>query len=184
MGVLKSLKAERNLPLKSPLRELYPFVDTNGLLRVGGRIIQSKLEQGEVKPIIIPGRHHVAILIVRHYHEAVKHRGRHFTEGAIRAAGVWLIGAKRVISSLLYKGVTCRKLHRATELQQMADLPRENVGVFGPWEVVSRRTRGRHANSKRWAVMFSCLCTRAVRIEVIETMNERLDKILCHKRTR
>lgn len=37
--------------------------------------------------------------------------------------------------------------------------PFTNVGVdcFGPWEVLTRRTRGGHANSKRWAVMFTCL---------------------------
>ena len=45
------------------------------------------------------------------------------------------------------------------------------VDVFGPWEVTPRRTRGGHANNKRWAVMFLCICTRAVHIEVIEAMS-------------
>jgi hypothetical protein len=42
--------------------------------------------------------------------------------------------------------------------------PFTNVGVdaFGPWTIVSRRTRGGYANSKRWAIMFTCLVTRAV----------------------
>ncbi|KAI3367314.1 hypothetical protein L3Q82_008362 [Scortum barcoo] len=39
------------------------------------------------------------------------------------------------------------------------------VDVFGPWDIVSRRTRGGVSNSKRWAVMFSCMCSRAVHIE-------------------
>lgn len=43
------------------------------------------------------------------------------------------------------------------------------VDVFGPWEVTMRRTRGGQANSKRWAVMFSCLSSRVVHIELIET---------------
>ncbi|KAI7814396.1 hypothetical protein IRJ41_017003, partial [Triplophysa rosa] len=156
--------------------------DRNQLLRVGGRIEQSDLSMNEVHPIIVPGRHHLATLLVSHYHKAVKHQGRHLTEGAIRAAGFWLVGAKRCISSLLHRCVTCRRLRGKMEHQQMAALPAERlqvappftyvgVDVFGPWEIVSRRTRGGVFNSKRWAVMFSCMCSRAVHIEVIETMS-------------
>ena len=48
--------------------------------------------------------------------------------------------------------------------------PCTSVGayVFGPWSVVTRRTRGGQANSKRWAVLFTCLTTRAVHIELVE----------------
>ena len=64
----------------------------------------------------------------------------------------------------------------------MADLPLDrlipgppfsSVGldVFGPWPVVTRKTRGGSAQSKRWAVLFTCLTTRAVHIEVIEDMS-------------
>ena len=51
--------------------------------------------------------------------------------------------------------------------------PFTNVGVdtSGPWEIVSRRTRGGQANSKRWTVIFSCLTTRAIHIEVIEELS-------------
>lgn len=40
-----------------------------------------------------------------------------------------------------------------------------------PWEVIARRTKGGQANSKRWAVLFTCMATRAVHIEVIEAMS-------------
>ncbi|XP_055489406.1 uncharacterized protein LOC129696012 [Leucoraja erinacea] len=64
----------------------------------------------------------------------------------------------------------------------MADLPSDrlstespftNVGldVFGPWNISTRRTRGGAANSKRWAVLFTCLSIRAVHIELIESMD-------------
>lgn len=64
----------------------------------------------------------------------------------------------------------------------MADLPAERlqaappftyvgVDIFGPWEVVSRRTRGGRARNKWWAALFCCMCTRAVHIEVIESMS-------------
>ncbi|XP_026109799.1 uncharacterized protein LOC113082140 [Carassius auratus] len=48
---------------------------------------------------------------------------------------------------------------------------RVGLDVFGPWSVVTRKTRGGVTESKRWAVLFSCLGTRAVHIEVIESMS-------------
>lgn len=156
---LKRIAAGSNISPSSCLWKLNPVRDSDGLLRVRGRIEESN-----------------------QHHEAVKHQGRHFTEGAIRAAGYWLVGAKRCISSQLFKCVTCRKLRGKTERQLMADLPGERlqvappftyvgVDVFEPWDVVSRRTRGGHTNSKRWAVMFSCMSSRAVHIELIESMS-------------
>lgn len=178
---IKCIQEGSNISSSSSLCKLNPILDSDGLLRVGGRIKHSGLDLDYVNPIIVPSRHHLSVLLIRHYHEAVKHQGRHFTEGAIRSAGFWIVGAKRSIASLLFKCVTCKKLRGKTEQQQMGDLPAERlqvappftyvgVDVFGPWEVTSRRTRGGHANSKRWAVMFSCMCTRAVHIELIETM--------------
>ena len=45
------------------------------------------------------------------------------------------------------------------------------LDVFGPWQICALRTRGGLAHSKRWAVLFACMSTRAVHIEVIESMD-------------
>lgn len=44
------------------------------------------------------------------------------------------------------------------------------VDVFGPWSVVTRRTRGGQASSKRWGVIFTCLSIKAIHIEVVEEL--------------
>lgn len=179
---LHCLKEKEPLPRDSPILALSPIVDSNGVLRVGGRLNRADLEECEKNPIIIPGHHHIATLIVRHLHESVQHQGRHFTDGAIRAAGYWITGGKRLVSSVLFKCVKCRKLRARPQQQKMADLPLDRlkpcppftyvgVDVFGPWSVVTRRTRGGSANSKRWAVLFTCLAIRAVHIEIIEDMS-------------
>ncbi|XP_064478419.1 uncharacterized protein LOC135391824 [Ornithodoros turicata] len=166
----------------NPLCELDPFVDNQGLLRVGGRLRNSDLDEAEKHPVIVPGRHHVGLLLIRHYHGKVKHQGRHFTEGAIRAAGFSIIGGKRCIGAMIHHCITCRKLRRKLEHQKMADLPEDRLSadppftyvgldVFGPWMVASRRTRGGLAHNKRWAVLFTCMAIRAVHIEVIESMD-------------
>lgn len=45
------------------------------------------------------------------------------------------------------------------------------LDVFGPWSVVTRRTLGGAAQSKTWAILFKCMTTRGVHIEVIESMD-------------
>ncbi|XP_039892096.1 uncharacterized protein LOC120736184 [Simochromis diagramma] len=178
--VLQCLAKGDRIPKQSPLRKLTPFLDKDGLLRVGGRMSSADMSFDDKHPLVIP-KTHIATLLVRRYHEQAAHQGRHFTEGAIRLAGLWLIGGKRLVSSVIHKCVTCKRLRGKMEDQKMSDLPSERLSpdppfthvgldVFGPWMVTARRTRGGHAESKRWAVMFTCLTTRAVHIEVIETM--------------
>ena len=48
-----------------------------------------------------------------------------------------------------------------------------NVGfdVFGPWSIRTRKLRGGAANSKRWGLVFTCLSSRAIHIQVLESMD-------------
>ncbi|XP_056006721.1 uncharacterized protein LOC130050536 [Ostrea edulis] len=161
---------------------LSPFLDEDGILRVGGRLKASALSMSEKHPILSPGKHHVASILVKHFHERVQHQGRHFTEGAVRKVGFWITGGKRLISSLIFHCVTCRRLRAKFSEQKMAYLPCDRlspsppftyvgVDVFGPWNVITRRTRGGSANSKRWAVLVTCMYCRAVHIDLIEEMS-------------
>jgi len=83
--------AENNKPETIPktlkLYHLDPFVDNNGVIRVGGRLRRASLEFGEKNPVLIPKKNHVADLITRHYHTQVHHQGHQITHGAIRQAG-------------------------------------------------------------------------------------------------
>ncbi len=108
----------REDPKSSPLHTLDPFIDEQGLLRVGGRLHRSSLNQSEKTPLIIPGKHHIATLLIRHHHERIHHQGRHFTEGAVRAAGFWIVGGKRRVSSIIHQCVTCRGLRAPLSIQK------------------------------------------------------------------
>lgn len=179
---IKNLSKGESVSKDSHLRKLDPIMDTDGLLRIGGRLSSAAISWEEKHPIIIPKLHHIATLLVRYYHERVAHQGRHITEGAIRSAGLWILGGKRLVSSVLHKCVTCLKLRGETEMQKMSNLPVDRVtqvppfthvgmDVFGPWTVCARRTRGGLSEGKRWAVLFTCLVTRAVHIEVVESLS-------------
>ena len=144
---------EKSVPKHSNLLQLDPLVDSNGLLRVGGRLENSTLEYQEKHPVILPKGHHVSELIIRHFHESVHHQGRLITSGAVREAGYWVVGAHRMISSLIESCVNCKKLRGATLTQHMANLPPDRTetspsftnvgfGVFGPREISMKRLRG------------------------------------------
>ena len=45
------------------------------------------------------------------------------------------------------------------------------VDTFGPWTVVTRKTRGGQAHNNRWAIIFTCLTTRGIHIELVEEMS-------------
>ena len=124
---MKCLSRSEVVPKSSPLRKLNPIVDKDGLLRVGGRIPLADIPWEEKHPIIVPRKHHVATLLVRHYHAKVAHQGRHLTEGAVRSAGLWLIGGKRLVSSIIHRCVTCNKLRGRMEEQNMSSLPSERL---------------------------------------------------------
>ena len=156
------------IPKDSTILKLDPFLDANGILPVGGRLGRILLPFDEKHPIIVSGKHHVASLLVSYYHEQVRHQGRHLTEGAIRMAGFWITGCKRLITSMIYHCVICRKLRGKFCSQKMSNLPVDRVtqmqpfsyvgvDVFGPWTIISRCTRGGCASAKRWSVMFTSL---------------------------
>lgn len=87
-----------------------------------------------------------------------------------------------LINSVLHKCVTCPKLHGKLEEQCIVDLPPECLktcppfmyvvlDVFGSWSVTTRHMRGGQAKSKQWAIIFSCMSSRVVHIEVIGSMD-------------
>ncbi len=178
----ESLTKYGKVSQRSTLVRLDPFVDEKGLLRVGGRIHCADISDPEKHPLILPPNHHVTDLLIQHYHDQVAHQGRHFTEGVIRSAGLWIVSGKRLVSNIIHNCVLCKKLRGKMESQKMSALPPDRVSVdppfthtgldvFGPFTGVTRKTRGHSIENKRWVVIFSCLSARAVHLEVIESLS-------------
>ena len=186
---LEAIGCGQNLPKNSSLISLNPILDNNGVLRVGGRIRHMLTKDDNTAdlpldkhPYIIPRNHHVAILLIRHYHAKVQHQGRTMTEGAIRSAGLWILGVKRKVNSVIHNCVLCRKLRGKLGWTQMADLPADRLqvdapftyvglDVFGPWQVIVRRTRAASSSNKRWGLLLTCLVSRAIHVELIEELS-------------
>lgn len=160
----------------SSLYKLDPFIDENGLLRVGGRLRLSSLPYDARHPIILPKEGHVTNLILCHFHQAVKHQGRGATQNEIRSAGFWIIGGSSVVSHHISKCVSCRRLRSSPQDQKMSDLPEDRLepappftfcaaDYFGPWLVKDGRRE-----VKRYGVIFTCLASRAIHLEVADNL--------------
>ena len=54
---LKSLISKDSLPSNSSILSLHPFIDPQGVLRVGGRNQESRLAYSRMHPVILDGKH-------------------------------------------------------------------------------------------------------------------------------
>ncbi len=176
---IKALKqkkdVQRNKSIK--LHKLNPFMDNQDILRVGGRLTQATLHPHVKHPAILPKGHHVSRLLIRHYHEKVKHQGRGMTINELRSSGIWILGCSSEVSSLIFKCINCRKLRKCNQEQKMADLPLERMEAtppftysgmdcFGPFYVKDGRKE-----MKRYGLLFTCMCSRAIHIEVLDDLS-------------
>lgn len=63
----------------SSLYRLDPFLDNEGILRVGGLIKRALVSYDLKHPIVLPSKNHVTSLLVKHHHERISHQGRAVT---------------------------------------------------------------------------------------------------------
>ena len=161
----------------SALFKLDPFLDSSGTLRVGGRLKFTEMPEYVKFPVILPGKSHIANLIVKHCHEQVNHQGRGMTINEVRSCGYWIVGASSAVASYIARCVKCRKLRGMVEEQKMADLPLDRseptppftfsaVDYFGPWIIKEGRRE-----VKRYGVLFTCMASRAVHLESANSLD-------------
>ncbi|XP_062620585.1 uncharacterized protein LOC134282159 [Saccostrea cucullata] len=169
----KDLNSSENGVVKrsSKLAKLDPIVH-NGVLRVGGRLKKLDTTLNSKHQIIIPKESVLARLIAEEAHKSVGHLGKNSTLARIREK-YWILGVSSIVKSIISRCVICRKYQAPALKQKMADLPSERlkaddppftrVGMdyFGPFEL----KRGRSI-IKRYGVIFTCLSSRAVHLEV------------------
>ena len=94
------------------------------------------------------------------------------TLNEVRSSGFWIVSANSVIRSQIYHCVTCRSLRWKLGEQLMPELPSDRlqesppftycgVDLFGPFT-----TKNYSKELKRYGVMFTWLCSRAIHIDV------------------
>lgn len=191
---IKLLKKERSqlknasteykeyLPSSSSIFSLRPFLDDKDILRVGGRIRNSKFPFSECHPVILPHHSHLTSLVIDDSHFKTLHGGLAQTLANIRRQ-FWIIRAKNAVKTAILKCVICFRFKRETRIQLMGNLPEHrlhinhpftNVGIdfAGPIQTRPAKIRGKASITlKSYIAVFVCMSTRAIHVELVSELS-------------
>jgi hypothetical protein len=166
--------------IKTDLGRLQPMLDQDNIMRVGGRLTEGvHLAPSVVHPAILPKNNAFVEQFLLHLHRINAHAGPETCLYILRQR-YWLIGGRREVKRVL-RHCDCYKLRAKPFVAKMAPLPIErltpietfiNVGLdtFGPFEPTLLIDKSEH-KLKTYAIIFTCLVTRAVHIELVYDMS-------------
>ena len=181
-NVSKSIANSKEISKTLNIAKLSPFIGEDGAIRVKGRLKHSNLAYNAKHPILLTTKHPVVQLLLEKAHRDNLHEGTEYVRNMLQQE-YWIIGLRNALRKTKSRCIKCR--HRNTNPihppMAMADLPRERldehvfpfthtgVDYFGPFEFKFLRH-----TMKRWCCLFNCLTTRAVHIEVAQSLDTEL----------
>ena len=86
------LESPNNKLLPRSIARLAPFIDGNGIIRVGGRLHHSEIPFEQQCPMLLPKRCYLSYLLIRHFHFKFKHAGPQLISSLI-ANQYWILSA-------------------------------------------------------------------------------------------
>ena len=104
---IKSLEVKKVIckTKHSKLYKFCPFLDEEGILRVGGCLCKATLHPYVKHPAILQKNSHISDLLDKHFHERVHHQGHGITVNELLANGLWILGCSSAVSSHIFKCV-------------------------------------------------------------------------------
>ena len=162
------------------LSKLAPFLDNNGLVRVGGRLRHADISADKKNPIILDSHCKITKLLVAYKHKELLHAGPQLLMASLNSR-YWILRLRSLARFVYNKCVTCAKIRGQTMQQMMADLPSfrvnpghpfQHTGVdfAGPFMLRSITGRGQKRH-KAYICLFVCFKTRALHLEVAKDLS-------------
>ena len=171
---IKSFKAKGIINKSSSIIKLDPILDSDGLLRVGGRLQNSDLDYNSQHPIILPSGH-FSFLLVRFQHFFLHHAGVGTLITTLRN-NYWVVGLRRLAKTVHQKCIRCQR-HNSRALNQISPpLPDFRVKRSPAFYVIGIDFAGPlfskdFPGSKHYILLFTCAVVRALHIEITNSLN-------------
>ncbi|XP_029171359.1 uncharacterized protein LOC114940775, partial [Nylanderia fulva] len=172
---IRRLRNGTPLPSRSALLKLNPFLDSEGLLRVGGRLSNADLPYDATHPLILPSESTFTNLVVDDHHQRTLHSGTQLTLCSLRQE-YWVPRGRSLVKRRISRCVRCIRWRAAIPQPLMGDLPEPRVKPSRPFlhtgidyagPVWMRTSKGRgHKATKGFIVVFVCLASRIVYLDV------------------
>ncbi|BES90775.1 Pao retrotransposon peptidase [Nesidiocoris tenuis] len=172
--------AQREKPQLRLTKTLGLFIDTQGILRVGGRLRNSNLPDDSKNPALLPAKHPTTTLLIQWAHRCSLHVGPNGTLAKLRQR-YWICNGRNVVRRVLDQCVQCRRVNPRPYQPIMGDLPKERlttivpfhitgVDYAGPFHVKSSTLRAAKV-LEAYLAIFVCFSTKAVHIEVVADLS-------------
>lgn len=159
-------------------------VDEDNVLRISSRIERAK-DIATTNPVVLDGNHEFTTMIIRDLHLKVNHTGVQVVVHKFKNL-YWMPKMNLFIKKTINNCLWCRRRKAKPIQPKMGPLPNERfytfqkpftaVGIdyFGPFYTKDgRNTSGRYTKClrKRYGVLFTCLTTRAIHVEIAHSLN-------------
>ncbi|GFX50988.1 integrase catalytic domain-containing protein [Trichonephila clavipes] len=130
----KCLVQGNPLPKDNKLLPLNLFCDSEGVLRVGGRLSRNTcLSYGQKHPMLLPRSHEFTRKVINFYHITYLHAGPQLTLSLI-SQKFWFVDGRSVVRHTLKKCLICFKMNLRSSSQLMGDLPPIRFQPIRPFE--------------------------------------------------
>ncbi|CAH0564505.1 unnamed protein product [Brassicogethes aeneus] len=170
----------KHRPVSKYLRKLNIFLDSNNIVRVGGRLRHSNLSFEQKHPALLPGNHRFVKLLVQETHNKHLHPGTQ-TMQYLLAQNFWILSSKQVIRKVTSKCLRCWKLNPKSPQPQMGDLPPLRISQLkcfsvvgvdyaGPFSLLMSKNRGTRT-IKGYICVFICFATKAIHLELASDLS-------------
>lgn len=161
--------------MTSRLKWFHPFMSSEQLIRIGGRLGNTEGTYDCKHQIILPSSHMITILLARSYHIKHLHAAPQLLINLLRQR-YWITGARKVAKLVVHRCVTCSRARPKMVQQLMAELPSSRATASRPFTITGVDYWGpiqlapihrRASPRKAYVAVFVCFSTKAVHIELV-----------------